>query len=870
MNIGKIRASEIVTEMQKSYLDYAMSVIVSRALPDVRDGLKPVHRRILFAMHQTGLHHTSKYKKSATVVGEVLGKYHPHGDMPVYDALVRLAQDFSMRYTLVDGQGNFGSIDGDPPAAMRYTECRLDSIADEMLLDIEKETVDFVPNFDGTINEPVYLPAKLPNLLLMGSEGIAVGMATKIPPHNLSEVIDALVFMIGKTAIKKEVGDKKLDVGKGSETFGVRSVEPPTSNADNPTSHLQHPTSFEFDVSLDDLMAYIQGPDFPTGGAIYDINEIKAAYGTGRGKIIMRGKAEIEDVGQGKSAIIISELPYQVNKAQLVARIADLVKEKKLEGISDLRDESDRRGIRVYVELKRDARPKQVLNNLFQHTALQTSFPVNMVALVDDTPQTLSLKIILEEYLKHRHNVIRRRSEFELKEARAREHILEGLKIAVDHIDEVISIIKKSQDADEAKVKLMTRFKLSDLQTTAILDMQLRRLAALERQKIEDELAMIRETISYLEDLLAHPEKILKVIKDELVRLKEKYGDERKTKVYKSKVGEFSEEQLIANEDVIITMSEAGYIKRLPRTAFKVQERGGKGVIGMTTKEEDAIDKIVSAQTHDNMLFITNLGRVYQVRVWDIPETSRQAKGQAVINLINIESTERVTSVLTYSLKRAEQKEQGTEYILMATKNGTVKKSKLSEYENIRKSGLVAIKLEKSLPAGRQGDELAWAKITSGHDDILLVTHNGKSIRFSETEVRPTARDTMGVRGILLKPDDFVVSVDIINDETKKADFLTLMGKGIGKKTAVAGFPKQKRGGQGVKAAEVKDKTGKVVVAQLVPDACENLILTSTKGQVVKLPITSVPRLGRATSGVILMRFTDKHDTIAAATCLTK
>lgn len=839
MDIGKINQSEIVAEMQKSYLDYAMSVIVARALPDVRDGMKPVHRRILYAMHQTGLHHTSKYKKSATVVGEVLGKYHPHGDAPVYEALVRLAQNFSMRYMLVDGQGNYGSVDGDPPAAMRYTECRLAGIADEMLLDIEKETVDFVPNFDGTIQEPVYLPAKLPNLLLMGSEGIAVGMATKIPPHNLSEVVSAILHLIDKTKIEKHKKDEKSLQADGS------------------------PTQFTFDVTIDELMEHIQGPDFPTGGAIYDINEIKSAYATGRGKIVIRGKAEIEEIGQGKSAIAITELPYQVNKAQLVAKIADLVKEKKIEGISDLRDESDRRGIRVFVELKRDARPKQVLNNLFKYTALQTTFPVNMVALVDNTPQTCSLKLILEEYVKHRHDVIRRRSEFELKEARAREHILEGLKIAVDHIDEVIAIIKKSKDADEAKGKLMKRFGLSDIQTTAILDMQLRRLAALERQKIEDELAMIRETIAYLEDLLAHPEKILKVIKDELTKLKEKYGDERRTKVYKSKVGEFSEEQLIANEDVIITMSESGYIKRVPRTTFKMQERGGKGVIGMTTKEEDAIDKIISAQTHDNMLFITDRGRVYQVRVWDIPETTRQAKGQAVVNLINTESGEKVTSVLAYTLKRAEQKEQGVGFIIMATKNGTIKKSKLSEYENIRRSGIVAIKLEK-------GDELTWAKLTSGNDDILLVSHEGKSIRFSETEVRPTARDTMGVRGILLKAPDYVVSMDVINDEIKKGDFLTIMEKGIGKKTAIKDFPKQKRGGQGVKVAEVKDKTGKVVVSQIVPADTESVILTSTKGQVVKLPINSVPRLGRATSGVILMRFADKNDTIAAATCLGK
>lgn len=824
MNIGKVVPTEIVSEMQRSYLDYAMSVIVARALPDVRDGLKPVHRRILFAMHEMGISHAAKYTKSAKVVGEVLGKFHPHGDAPVYEALVRLAQNFAMRYMLVDGQGNYGSIDGDPPAAMRYTECRLAAIASEMLLDIDKDTVRFIPNFDNTIDEPTYLPAKLPNLLLMGSEGIAVGMATKIPPHNLSEVVDAIVAMIGKAKIEKNI---------------------------------------VFDISVEDLMEHIQGPDFPTGGAIYDIAEIKNAYATGRGKIVTRGRAEIEDIGSGKSAIIISELPYQVNKALLVAKIADLVKEKKIEGISDLRDESDRRGIRVYVELKRDAKPKQVLNNLYKHTSLQTTFPVNMVALVDNTPQTCSLKLILEEYVKHRHNVVCRRSEFELNQARAREHILEGLKIAVDHIDEVIAIIKKSANADEAKEKLMTRFTLSDIQATAILDMQLRRLAALERQKIEDELAMIRETISYLEDLLAHPEKILKVVKDELTKLKEKYADPRRTKVFKSKVGEFSDEQLIPNEDIIITMSESGYIKRLPRATFKIQARGGKGVIGMTTKEEDTIDRLLAAQTHDNMLFFTDRGRVYQVRVWDIPEASRQSKGQAVVNLINIEMGERVTSILTYSLKRAQQKEQGVSYIVMATKNGTVKKSKLTDYENIRKSGLVAIKLEN-------GDELAWARITSGKDDILLVSHDGKSIRFGEGEVRPTARDTMGVRGILLKPSDYVVSVDVINDETKKADFLTIMAKGKGKKTAVSGFPKQRRGGQGVKVAHVDDKTGKVLVSQLVPADCDSVILTSTKGQVVKLPITSVPRLGRATSGVILMRFTNKSDTIAAATCLTK
>lgn len=852
MNIGKVQQSEITVEMQKSYLDYAMSVIVARALPDVRDGLKPVHRRILYAMHQIGLHHIARYTKSAKVVGEVLGKYHPHGDSPVYEALVRLAQSFSMRYPLIDGQGNYGSIDGDPPAAMRYTECRLAAISDELLLDIEKETVEFIPNFDGTIKEPTYLPAKLPNLLLMGAEGIAVGMATKIPPHNSTEVLDAIIYMIDKAKISapEESGKRK------TESTGEKEVIPDAS----PTQHAPH---FIFDTTLDDLMQFIQGPDFPTAGVIYDINEIKSAYATGKGKIVIRGKAEIEDIGQGKSAIIITELPYQVNKSVLVAKIADLVKDKKIEGISDLRDESDRRGIRVYIELKRDARPKQILNNLYKYTLLQTTFPVNMVALVDNTPQTCSLKLILEQYILHRLNVIRRRSEYELKEARTREHILEGLKIAVDHIDEVIAIIKKSDSADTAKTKLMDRFGLSDIQATAILDMQLRRLAALERQKIEDELAMIRETIEYLLDLLAHPQKILAVIKEELVKLKQKYADARRTRVFKSRVGEFSEEQLIANEDIIVTMSQSGYIKRMPRSTFKLQERGGKGVIGMTTKEEDSIDRLISAQTHDNMIFITDRGRVYQVRVWDIPETSRQAKGQAVVNLINIEGDERVTSVLSYSLKRADQKEQGVEYIVMATKKGTVKKSKLSSYENIRKNGLVAIKLDV-------GDELAWARITSGNDDILLVSHEGKSIRFNESEVRPTARDTMGVRGILLKGSDYIVSMDIINEETKKGDSLTIMEKGIGKKTAIKDFPKQRRGGQGVKVALVKEKTGKVVVSQIVPSDTESVILTSTKGQVVKLPIGSVPRLGRATSGVILMRFTDKSDTIAAATCLTK
>ncbi|MBI4058428.1 DNA gyrase subunit A [Candidatus Gottesmanbacteria bacterium] len=823
MDPGKIVKTEIVAAVEKSYLDYAMSVIVARALPDVRDGLKPVHRRVLYAMSQMGLMHPSRYTKSAKVVGEVLGKYHPHGDMPVYDSLVRLAQMFSMRYPLIDGQGNFGSIDGDPPAAMRYTECRLHPLATEMILDIDKQTVDFESNFDGTLEEPKYLPAKLPNLLLMGAEGIAVGMATKIPPHNLAEVVEGIVHMIDTGKIVKEDDE----------------------------------TVFSSDLTVEQLTEFIKGPDFPTHGAIYDKIEIMQMYGTGRGRIIIRGKAEIDDIGQGKSAIIITELPYQVNKALLVARIADLVKDKKLDGISDLRDESDRHGIRVVVELKRDSKPKSVLNNLYEHTSLQTVFPVNMVALVGGTPRTMTLKMILEEYIKHRLEVVRKRSEFELTRAKERAHILEGLLIAVNNIDEVIDTIRKSKDADAAKTNLILTFKLTEIQAIAILDMQLRRLAALERQKLEDEYAMVKETIAYLEDLLSHPKKMLKVIKEELTKIKDRFADERRTRVFKSKVSEFAEEDLIANEETIITITRSGYIKRLPRTAFKTQSRGGKGVIGMTTKAEDEVDKIVSAMTHDNVLFFTNKGKVYQIKAWDLPETSRQSKGQAIVNLINIDQGEQVTSLLTYGKTMSDK----VKYIFMATRKGIVKKTVIAEYEKIRRNGLVAIKLD-------QGDTLSWTALTTGSDEILLVTHDGKSIRFHEREVRPTGRDTMGVRGILLKKDDFVVSMDIINEDKKDAQFLTVMERGLGKKTAISNFPKQKRGGQGVKVAEITPRTGKVIVSQFIPPECEAVILTSLKGQVVKLPITSVPKLTRATQGVILMRFTDRSDTVSAAACI--
>ena len=817
MSFGTVRKTEITGAMEAAYLDYAMSVIVSRALPDVRDGLKPVHRRIIYAMHKVGLHHSAKYQKSAAVVGEVLKTFHPHGDIPVYDALVRMAQDFSLRYPLIDGQGNFGSMDGDPQAAMRYTEASHAAISDYLLLDIEKETVDFVPNYSNTDVEPTFLPALLPNLLLMGADGIAVGMATKIPPHNLSEVVDAIICLIDK----------------GSEN-----------------------------TTLEDLLEFIKGPDFPTGGIIYDQTEITAAYSTGKGKIIIRAKTEMEEQASGKTAIIVSEIPYQVNKADLVARIADLVKDKKMEGIADLRDESDRTGLRIYIELKRDARPQSVLNNLFKHTELQTSYPVNIVALVDQTPQTLTLKMILDEYLKHRQNVVTRRSQFELKEALARAHILEGLKIAVDNIDEVISIIKKAESADAAKIKLMERFKLSDLQATAILDMQLRRLAALERQKIEDELAMVRETIAYLEDLLAHPEKILQVVKSELVKVKEKFGDPRRTKVVKGKVGEFAEEDLIPNDPMVVTVTKTGYVKRLSPSSYRAQGRGGKGVTGMTTKEEDEIDQLVSASAHDNILFFTNKGKVYQTKVYELPEGSRQSKGQAVVNIIGTQQGETVQSILTYSSTK-------DSFVFLATRNGTVKKSAIAEFTNIRKNGLTAIKLEPE-------DELVWARLTTGQDDILLVTNLGKSIRFSEKEARPQGRDTIGVRGIKLAKNDFVVGMEAIFQEelsrskSSSYEVLVVSQKGIGKRTEIKQFPKQKRGGQGVKAMQVTDKTGPVITARLVDEKIDQIILNSAQGQVVKISLASVPSLGRATQGVILMRFTEKSDHIDAVATLEK
>ena len=652
----------------------------------------------------------------------------------------------------------------------------------------------------------------------MGSEGIAVGMATKIPPHNLGEVIDAVNHMIGKTKIT-------LD------PFTVTS-----------------------DVTVDELLEFIKGPDFPTAGSIYDITEIKNVYTTGRGRVLIRGKAEIEEIGQGKSAVIITELPYQVNKALLVARIAELVKEKKIEGISDLRDESDRHGIRVVVELKRDSSPKRVLNNLFKYTSLQTTFSANVVALVDNTPQTLNLKTILEEYIKHRYLIIRKRSEFELKQAKARLHILEGLKIAVDNLDAVIKTIRESKTQDDAKENLMKKFKLSELQSIAILDLQLRRLAALERQKIEDEYQMVKETIAYLEDLLAHPEKILKIVKEESDYLKEKYADERRTKVYKGKVGEFSEEDLIPNEPTVITLTTTGYIKRQSLTSFRTQQRGGKGVKGMTTKDEDGIMNIRSTMTHDNILFFTNRGKVYQTKAYEIDESSRTSKGTAVVNLINIEAGEKVESFIAYN------KGDEFKHVFLATRNGTVKKTAKSEFENIRKSGIVAIKLDK-------GDELAWSNPTTGADDILVYTRNGKCIRFDEKSIRPLGRATRGVRGIKLSGDDLVVGMDVVKKDDNP-ELLTIMENGYGKKTLVKEFNAQSRGGMGVKIAEVTTKTGKVASSQVIPPNAKEVIITSIKGQVVRLEIDGIPKLSRATQGVILMRFSKNEDKIAAITCV--
>jgi len=819
-----IQPTEITSEMKRAYLDYAMSVIVSRALPDVRDGLKPVHRRILFAMYKMGLTSGARFSKCAKVVGEVLGKYHPHGDASVYEALARLAQDFSMRYPLVKGQGNFGSVDGDPPAAMRYTEAKLAKISDEMLSDIEKETVSFIDNFDSTLKEPVYLPAKLPNLLLMGAEGIAVGMATKIPPHNLIELVDAIIFMIGKA--------KMLDGQKNN--------------------------NLTFNVVLEDLLEYVKGPDFPTGGIIYGASDIKQAYLTGRGSIMVRAKIEDENMGKGKIAIIVNEIPYQVNKSTLVEKIANLVANKKIVGISDLRDESDRDGIRVVIELKRDASYKKVLNNLFKYTELQTSFPINIVCLVDGIPQTLSLKTILEIYIKHRVEIVTKRSEYELTAAKARAHILEGYLIALKHIDEVVEIIKKSKDEASAKHSLMKKFGLSEIQAQAILDMQLKRLTGLERTKIEDELAMLKETIVYLQSLLKDIFKILKVIKQELIYLKEKYGDKRKTQIIKSRPGEITDEQLIENKEVIVILTKEGYIKQVLKESFRVQHRGGKGVSGIETKDTDNVYYITTAMTHDYMLFFTNQGRVFQTRVWDVPQGSRISKGKAVINLIPLKADETITSILTYDSDILEKADKY--FVVMSTKKGVVKKTSFKDYSNIRTNGIIAIRLGAK-------DELLWVKLTDGKKNVILVSKYGKAIVFKEKEIRPTGRASIGVRGMEFNEvDNQVIAADVFSDDEFKKDILVMGNHGVGKKTKLKNFKGQHRAGKGVKIVSIDKKFGLIAFAQIINSEDTTLIITSGHGQIVKIPLSSIPSRSRTAKGVILMRFSQKGDFIASAT----
>ncbi len=810
-NIGIIVPRQLEAEMQESYLDYAMSVIISRALPDVRDGLKPVHRRILYAMWELGLRHNAKYRKSAHVVGSVMAKYHPHGDSAIYDSMVRMAQEFSYRHTLVDGQGNFGSMDGDSAAAMRYTEARLDRIAEEMLFDIEKNTVRWQPTYDGSHKEPTVLPAKLPNLLLNGSMGIAVGMATNIPPHNLGELIDAIIHLIS-----------------------------------NP------------DATVEDLMQFVLGPDFPTGGIIYDKAAITQAYSTGRGSIPVRAKTEIGEVKGGTPAIIITEVPYAVNKAELLSHIAELVRDKKLEGIRDLRDESNKDGVRVVVELKRDAYPKKVLNALFAKTVLQTAFHVNMLALVDGIqPRVLTLKNILEEYVKHRQAVIRARAEFDLAKAKERAHILEGLKIAILHIDEIIATIKKSQDKDEAKINLIKKFKLTDPQSIAILEMRLQQLANLERIRVETELADKYGVIKELEALLASPKRILQVVKDETLELKETHANPRRSKIVASGIKDFSMEDLVPDEPTIAIITHDGYIKRLPPETFRTQARGGKGVMGLTTKEEDVVEHLLSTTTHSDLLFFTSRGRVFQLKAYEIPVASRIAKGQALVNFLQLSGEERVSVVIPL------EEVSDAKFLVMVTEKGLIKKVAIADFKNVRRSGLIAIKLN-------DGDNLKWVKPSGGKDEVILITEMGQSIRFKESDFRGMGRVAAGVKGIRLKGKDAIVGMDILDPELIKKGMLELFivtKMGFGKRTNLKQYKVQHRGGSGIKTAQLSAKTGTIVKAYVANSQEEaDIIVVSRNGQVIRLPFKSVSVLGRATQGVRLMRFKEDKDTVASVT----
>ncbi|MCB9801146.1 MAG: DNA gyrase subunit A [Pseudomonadales bacterium] len=870
---GKLKYISIKSEMEKSYLDYAMSVIVSRALPDVRDGLKPVHRRILYSMHKSGISHKSAYKKSARIVGDVLGKYHPHGDSSVYMALVRLAQDFSMRYELIDGQGNFGSVDGDSPAAMRYTEARMAKISQELLSDIDKNTVPFVDNFDGSLQEPAVLPAKLPNLLLMGAEGIAVGMATKIPPHNLTEVCSAINAMIDAGTSSRPTDatfelPERPQSKKGANTADEIKTMHQQIDLLLTTEPRVMAGNFQTDSSIDDIMEYINGPDFPTGGIIYDFNAIKEGYKTGKGRVIIRSKASIEEKKKGGFQIVVTEIPYQVNKARLLQKIAELARDKKVNGIRDLNDDSDRNGMQITIDLKRDARPKVVLNKLFKYSELQTSFSMNMVALTSEgTPQLLNIRQILMEYIAHRQLIVVRRSQQELIQARDRAHILEGLLIALGNLDDVIEIIRRSADTDAAREALMNKFGLSHVQATAILDMQLKRLAALERKKIEDEYDEVKKTLEKLIALLSKPANILKVIKDETDELITLYGDERKTKLIKGKVGEFSEEDLVPNEEAVITLTESGYIKRLNPAAFRTQSRGGKGSVGVKMKAEDMVTTLLTINTHDYLLVFTNQGKVFKLRGFEIPESSRQAKGTAMVNLINLEHDEVVQSILVVDPKNDAEK-----YICLATQKGLVKKTAVKLYENIRQNGIIAITLNK-------GDSLVQSRLSAGEDEIMLITHDGKSIRFSETEVKSSNRDTKGVKGITLKKEDYVVGFEVLSaseDLQKNAperQLLLITKNGMGKRTNLDQYPVQKRSGMGVKVAEITTKTGKVASARKVISAeHKEVVITTKEGQTIKLPLSkkSIPVLTRPTQGVILMRLKKTDEVVAVALTFKK
>ena len=797
-------------EMRTAYLDYAMSVITSRALPDARDGLKPVHRRILFAMNNMGLTAGAKFRKSATIVGEVLGNYHPHGDASVYDAMVKSAQDFSYRYPLVMGQGNFGSIDGDGAAAYRYTEAKMSKMSMEMMRDIEKETVDMLPNYDGTKKEPKVLPTAVPSLLLNGTLGIAVGTATNIPPHNLSEAIDATVHLI-----------------------------------DNPKA------------TNEELCEHVKGPDFPVGGIAFGQADIRQAYATGRGGVVVRGEAEITETKNGQFQIIVTSLPFRVVKSNLIENIADLVREKKIEGIKGLRDESTK-DIRVVIDLKSGTQPQKVLNYLYKHTELESTFHYNLVALIDGIPQTLSLKVALDEFISHRSEVVRRRTEFDLRRALDREHILLGLKKALDHIDEIIQTIKKSKDTPEAHAQLMKKFKFSEIQATAILEMKLQRLAGLERKKIEDELKAVQALIEELKSILASKTKMMKIIKGELNDIKERYGDERRTKIVKHKAKEFNPEDLIAEKDEVLVYTSGGYVKRTDPSEFRTQKRGGVGVVDLNTKEEDFVIMSLTTSTHSDLLFFTDKGKAYQIKMYELPEGKRATRGKSIVNFLQLGSDEKVTSILPMpkDVKNAKKGEGENVSLMMITKNGTVKKSSAESFKEVRRSGLIAIKLE-------DGDELLSSMFVSGEDSVILTTQNGQSIRFSHNDVREMGRTAAGVIGMKLDKGDVIVASDKIEQGIKGAELLIMTANGYGKKTKLSEYKIQKRGGSGIKTVKVTDKTGKLIVARVVTAETDELLVVSKASQVIRTEVSSIPTLGRDTQGVRVMKLRE-GDSVAS------